>query len=130
MVFSSDEQSIYVVNVGDNTVATVSRADGKVTNTYPVGEGPHGIDLSDDSGTLFVSSKSGNQLSAINTATGETNSVALAPKPYHIASITGTGKLYVSSRAEPWIWVLDQESLGVLRKIPITGAGHQMVVVQ
>jgi YVTN family beta-propeller protein len=130
MVFSSDEQSIYVVNVGDNAVATVSRADGKVTNIYPVGEGPHGIDLSDDRGTLFVSSKSGNQLSAINTATGETNSIALEPKPYHIASITGTGKLYVSSRAEPWIWVLDQESLAVLRKIPITGAAHQMVVVQ
>jgi hypothetical protein len=79
---------------------------------------------------LFVSSKSGNQLSAINLASGNKSNITLGPKPYHIANITGTGKLYVSSRAEPWIWVLDQDSLGVLRKIPIKGAGHQMVVVQ
>ena len=130
MVFSSDEQTIYVINAGDNTVATVSLADGKVTSIYPVGEGPHGIALSDDNGTLFVSSKNGNQLSAINIATGNTSNIALEPKPYHVASIMGTGKLYVSSRAEPWIWVLDQDSLEVLRKIPIKGAGHQMVVVQ
>ena len=52
------------------------------------------------------------------------------PMPYHIKSIKGTGKLYVSSRARPWIWVLDQDSLQVLRKIPINGEGHQMVMVQ
>ena len=130
MVFSPDEQSIYVVNVGDNTVARVSLVDSKEMNVYPVGEAPHGIDLSDDSRTLYVSSKSGNQLKAINVATGNANNIVLEPKPYHIASITGTSKLYVSSRAKPWIWVLDQNSLEVLRKIPIKGEGHQMVVQQ
>jgi YVTN family beta-propeller protein len=130
MVFSPDEETIYVINVGDNSVARVSLTKGKVINTYPVGEGPHGIALSDDSDTLFVSSKNGNQLNAINTTTGKTKNITLAPSPYHIASITGTGKLYVTSRAEPWIWVLDQDSLDVLRKIPIAGSGHQMVVMQ
>ncbi len=130
MVFSPDEQSIYIINAGDNTVSKVSLANGKVTNTYPVGEGPHGLDLSDDKNTLFVSSKSENQLTAINIATGSTARIELGPKPYHIASIAGTGKLYVSSRVKPWIWVLDQNSLEVLRKIPIKGAGHQMAVVQ
>lgn len=128
MVFSPDEQSIYVVNVGDNTVARVSLADSRVMSVYPVGEAPHGIDLSDDSRTLYVTSKSGNQLHAINVATGKATNIELEPKPYHIASITGTSKLYVSSRAKPWIWVLDQNSLEVLRKIPIKGEGHQMVV--
>jgi len=128
MVFSSDQQSIYVVNVGDNAVARVSLEEAKVTKVYPVGKGPHGIDFSDDKRTLFVSSKSGNQLKAITIASGDTRQIELEPKPYHIASITGTGKLYVSSRAKPWIWVLDQSSLKVLRKIPIEGQGHQMVV--
>ena len=130
MVFSPDEQTIYVINVGDNTVATIPLADGKVTKTYQVGKGPHGIDLSDDGDTLFVSSKAGNKLTAINIASGITRNITLEPMPYHIKSIRGTGKLYVSSRARPWIWVLDQDSLQVLRKIPINGEGHQMVMVQ
>ena len=130
MVFSSDQKSIYVVNVGDNAVARISLLNPKVMNVYPVGEGPHGVDLSDDDRTLYVSSKSGSQLHAIDITTGNTNNIPLEPNPYHIASITGTGKLYVSSRAKPWIWVLDQSNLEVLGKISIKGEGHQMVVVQ
>jgi DNA-binding beta-propeller fold protein YncE len=130
MVFSSDQKIIYVVNVGDDTVSRVSLLDAKVTKVYPVDKGPHGIAISDNNRTLFVSSKSGNQLDTIDLASGNTNNIKLDPKPYHIASIPGTGKLYVSSRAKPWIWVLNQNSLEVLRKIPIKGEGHQMVVQQ
>ena len=111
-------------------MSRVSLLDATVTNVYPVDKGPHGIAISDNNRTLFVSSKSGNQLDTIDLATGNTNNIKLDPKPYHIASIPGTGKLYVSSRAKPWIWVLDQNSLEVLRKIPIKGEGHQMVVQQ
>jgi DNA-binding beta-propeller fold protein YncE len=130
MVFSPDEQTIYVNNVGDNTVAAIPLADGKVSKVYQVGRGPHGIDLSDNGSTLFVSSKIGNKLTSINIASGIMTDINLEPMPYHIKSIKGTGKLYVSSRAKPWIWVLNQESLQVLRKIPINGEGHQIVMVQ
>lgn len=130
MAFSADQKTLYVINVGDNSVSAISLAQGEVTNTYPVGSGPHGIDISDDGKMLYVSSKKSDQLTVIEIASGTSLSKVLGPMPYHIKSIKGTGKLYVSSRAQPWIWVVDQQSLEVIRKIPIKGEGHQMAVVQ
>jgi hypothetical protein len=46
-----------------------------------------------------------------------------------IATITGTGKLYVSSAAKPTIWVIDQNTLELRSAIPIPGRGHHMVTV-
>ncbi|NCF38050.1 MAG: beta-propeller fold lactonase family protein [Gammaproteobacteria bacterium] len=116
MVFSDDEKILYVINVGDNSVSAISLANGSSIATYPVGQAPHGIDISDDGKRLFVSNKKGNTLTD--------------PAPYHIKRINGTGKLYVSSRAQPMIWVIDQTSLDVIGQIPIRGEGHQMAVVQ
>jgi len=130
MVFSKDEKSLYVVNVGDNSVSAISIADGELTKTYPVGDGPHGIDISDDGKRLFVSNKIRNDLTLVDIESGTSNSRSLSPAPYHIKSIRGTGKLYVSSRAQPWIWVIDQNTLDIISKIPIKGEGHQMALVQ
>ena len=130
MVFSKDEKSLYVVNVGDNSVSAISIAGGELTKTYPVGDGPHGIDISDDGMRLFVSNKKGNNLTLVDIESGTSSTRSLAPAPYHIKSIRGTGKLYVSSRAQPWIWVIDQNTLDIISKIPIKGEGHQMALVQ
>ncbi len=51
----------------------------------------------------------------------------LAPQPYHLAAIRGTGKLYVSSAADGKIRIVDQTTLAVVGEIPIGGKGHQMV---
>ena len=130
MVFSKDEKTLYVINVGDNSVTAVLIADGKSIGSISVGNGPHGIDISDDGKRLFVSNKKGNDLTLIDIDSGNSSSRALAPDPYHIKSIKGTGKLYISSRSQPWIWVLDQKSLEVISKIQIKGEGHQMALVQ
>jgi DNA-binding beta-propeller fold protein YncE len=129
MVFSKDEKTLYVINVGDNSVSAVSILDGKSINTYSVGNGPHGIDISDDGKRLFVSNKKGNGLTLIDIDSGTSRVKSLAPDPYHIKSIKGTGKLYISSRSQPWIWVVDQKSLEVISKIQIKGEGHQMALV-
>ncbi len=50
----------------------------------------------------------------------------LAPAPHHVATIRGTGKVYVSSRKEPKIWVLDQEKAALLDEFGIRGTGHEM----
>jgi hypothetical protein len=42
--------------------------------------------------------------------------------------VRGQGTLYVSSRAENRIWVLDQQTLAPRGEIAIRGIGHQMVV--
>jgi hypothetical protein len=44
-----------------------------------------------------------------------------------VTTITGTGKLYVSSREQSKIWVVDQKSLKVTGEIALRGEGHQMV---
>ena len=129
MAFSQDEKTLYVINVGDNSVTAVSILDGKSIDTYSVGNGPHGIDISDDGKRLFVSNKKGNGLTLIDINSGTSSTRSLAPDPYHIKSIKGTGKLYISSRSQPWIWVLDQNSLEVITKIQIKGEGHQMALV-
>lgn len=131
MVFSQDERTIYVTNPRQGTVSAVIVESGKVARTYHIGEGTHGIDISDDKQTLFASSQKENKLVAIDLASGKSRSVPLAPAPYHLNTIHGTGKVYVSSRAEPKIWVIDQGSLSVVNEIALPkGEGHQMAVVQ
>lgn len=66
---------------------------------------------------------------AFDLASGQRRTISLEPAPYHVAAVRGTGKLYVSSRAEPKIWLIDQQTLAVRSEIPIRGEGHEMGVV-
>ena len=84
-----------------------------------------------DGRTLFISSKKGNKLVAFDTVTGKViNETTLSPAPYHLNTISGTGKVYVSSRKKPKIWVVDQKTLKILGEIKLpSGEGHQMAIV-
>jgi YVTN family beta-propeller protein len=127
LVLSEDGTRLYVNNVGDGTVSVLSVSAQKVVQTLSVGEALHGIDLSDDGGTLYVAAMADDRLFAIDLATGAYRGTRLTPAPYHLAVIRGAGKLYVSSAADPIVWVVDQASLTVQWTIPIAGKGHQMV---
>ena len=131
MVFSKDEKTIYVGNPRAGTVSAVSVASGKVTKTYPVGKSAHGLDISDDGKTLFVSSRKEDKLVALDPATSKERVIKLSPAPYHLNTIHGAGKVYVSSSKEPVIWVVDQKTLKLVHTIKLPGGeGHQMAVVQ
>ncbi len=130
LVLSPDAGKLYVNNVDDGSVSVVSLNRGEVVKIYAVGGEVHGIDLSDDGKTLFVSGREQNKLVAIDLVKGGMRSAPLSPAPYHLTTIRGSGKLYVSSADEPKIWVVDQKTLRVEREIPIRGKGHQMVVVR
>jgi len=131
LVFSPDEKSIFVANTVPGTVSAVSVESGKVTRTYHIGAGVHGLDISDDGNTLFVTSKKDEKFVALNIKTGEQTVLALSPAPYHLNSITGTGKVYVSSSKKPVIWVIDQKSDKVIDTITLpAGEGHQMAIVK
>lgn len=130
IVLSVDETALYSNNVAAGTVSVVSLKQGKVTRTYTVGKSPHGIDLADDGKTLYVASKQDNKLVAINLADGKQRYIALSPAPYHVTAIRGMGKLYISSRKAPKIWVVDQSTLKILGEIPLRGTGHQMAVAR
>ena len=127
VVMSKDGSMLYVNNVDDGTVSIISTESATVVNTIPAGSTPHGIDLSDDGRTLFVAALEDGKLVAVNLATGSSRTVPLSPEPYHLMTVRGMGKLYVSSATHGKIWVVDQTSLAVLRTIDIPGKGHQMV---
>ena len=131
MTFSSDESRIFVTNPRAGNVAVISRDNGKLLKSYEVGQSVHGLDIGDDGKTLFVSSKKDEKLVAIDTDSGEKRELALSPSPYHLNTIPGTGKVYVSSRNSPKIWVIDQNSLKITAEIKLpAGEGHQMAIIK
>jgi YVTN family beta-propeller protein len=128
VVLSRDDGTLYVNNVADGTVSIIPLAGDSAAKTYRIGSAPHGIDLSDDGGTLFASSQGDGKLVAIDLASGETRSIALAPAPYHVTTVPGSRTVFVSSRAEKRVWVLDQSTLALRGEFSIDGIGHQMAV--
>ncbi|NIA02611.1 MAG: beta-propeller fold lactonase family protein [Planctomycetia bacterium] len=131
LVFSDDESTIYVTNPRAGKVSAVSVKTGKVEKSFEIGKAVHGLDIGDDGKTLFVSSKKGDKLVAVNSETGSKKELALSPAPYHLNTIKGTGKVYVSSRKKPIIWVVDQNDLKVIGTIDLpAGEAHQMVIME
>jgi hypothetical protein len=79
---------------------------------------------------LFASDKKGDRLVAIDLLDEQERSIGLSPAPYHLTTINGKGKLYVSSRSQPLIWVVDQETLKLIDQIELgVGEGHQAVII-
>ncbi len=129
LVLGTHERILYTANKGDASVSAIDLASGKVKQSYTVGDKPHGIDVSDDGRWLFVASKKDGLITRINLSSGETKTAELNPAPYHLAYIKQQSKLYVSSRKEPIIWVIDPMTLGVKNTIDLgKGVAHQMVV--
>ncbi len=107
VVLSPDGLTLYTNNIGDGTASAISLNDQTVTDTYTVGAAPHGIDLSDDGNTLFTTSKGDDRLVAIDLTTGKRREMTLTPAPYHLTTIRGENTIYISSRAENMIWVVN-----------------------
>lgn len=129
VVLSNDGARLYVNNVADGTVTVLDLDAGAEVRTISLGAELHGLALSQNGETLFVSVMGADHIAAVNLATRETRKESLAPAPYHLAVIEGTGKLYVSSASEPKVWVVDEETLAVRGEIAVGGKGHQMVQV-
>jgi YVTN family beta-propeller protein len=130
MVFSKDDQTLYVVNPAAGTVSAVDVSTGDIVRTYQLGGRLHGLDISDDGATLFVSNKKDEKLVALDPKTDTRRVLPLSPAPYHLETIEGTGKVYVSSSKAPKIWVIDQKTARLLGEIDIVGEGHQMTTVK
>lgn len=86
--------------------------------THPAGEGISVIDLSGFSVTGHVATGA-----MPNYATFGTD-----PALVYVSN-TGTGTLFVSSRAEAKVWMIDAATLEERGVIPVEGEGHQMVAL-
>jgi|TARA_R100000455_G_C6272249_1_gene128935 YVTN family beta-propeller protein len=129
IVLSKDGKILYVNNVDDGTVSVVDTILMRETKTMKMGSVLHGIDLSEDGSALFVAALGDDKITKVDLASESLQSVKLSPSPYHLATIAGTDKIYVSSSDEAKIWIVSQKSLELVGQIMIGGKGHQMVVM-
>jgi DNA-binding beta-propeller fold protein YncE len=130
LTWSRDERLLYAISPKAGTIAEIAVADGKVKRSFPVGKNAHGLDISDDGKTLYASARGEDKLVAIDIANGRARTLALAPAPYHLNTIHGAGKIYVSSSKKPLIWVVDQKTFKLVGTIALpAGEGHQMAIV-
>lgn len=131
MAFSADESIIFVSNARAGKVSAISVKTGKVAKEYKLAKSIHGLDIGADGKTLFVSSPTENKLFAIDTEAGTTKELPVSPAPYHLNSVGGTGKFYVSSSSKPIIWVVSENDFKVTGTIDLpAGSGHQIAVGQ
>lgn len=129
LVVAPDGTNLFVANVGEGTAVIVDLTTGVITKSYETGAQPHGIDISQDGQWLFVSSKAEGKLSRIDLKNDSIEKIDLQPAPYHLMYVNHVEKLYVSSREQPKIWVIDPKTLMVIFIIDLAeGVAHQMVV--
>ncbi len=123
-------KTLYVAAVDGAEVSALDLAAGTLKTSYATGKGPHGLAISDDGRWLFVSGLEDGTLVRWDLAAGTSDKIDLKPAPYHVEYVAAVKKLYVSSRLEPKIWVIDPQDMAVRGVIELgAGAvGHQMVV--
>lgn len=129
LAISPDGSTLYVADVDEGAVSALALDEGEIMRSFDVGSEPHGLDISEDGATLFVSAKGEDKIVAVDVRSGGTRTAPLGPAPYHLAVVRGTGKVYVSSREEPKVWVVDQQSLTTVGTIAIRSEGHQMIIL-
>lgn len=125
MVLGQDDGLLYVNDVEAGSAAALNLGSGDVVARYAIGPKPHGVDLSPDGRTLYVTSEEGGHLVAVSLPDGATRTAELAPAPYHLAVSPADGRLLVSSRDLPKLWVVDPRTLAAVGEIPLAGVGHQ-----
>ncbi|PXX97226.1 YncE family protein [Halomonas sp. LBP4] len=126
MVLSKDGDRLYVNdNTGGRTLA-LNLPTGSVAEEYEIGTAPHGIDLSPDGQRLYATSQGDNRIVRISLKDGTRHSAELSPAPYHLAVAPTDGRVLVTSRVEPHLWIVDPDSLEVLQTVELGGIGHQI----
>lgn len=127
IIVDANKSVLYAADADAGNVLELSLNDGSVLRSFAIGGELHGLDLSDDRKTLFVAGRGDDKIAAVALSTGAITFAPLSPEPYHLTIIPGTGTFYVSSRAEPKVWIVDEATLIAVGDFPIEGEGHQMV---
>lgn len=127
IIFDAQRNVIYAADADAGNVLEVSLKDGSVTRSFVIGGELHGLDLSDDQSSLFVAGRGADKIASVSLATGDIGFADLSPEPYHLTTVPGTGTFYVSSRAEPKVWIVDAATLTASSSFQVKSEAHQMV---
>jgi YVTN family beta-propeller protein len=83
----------YVGNFADNTVSVIDTASGAVVATIPVAEGPHGMAITQDGRTVYVTGDGSSAMSVIDTATDRVVKTVEVGKTPNGVALTPDGRL-------------------------------------
>jgi len=83
----------YVGNFKDDTVSVIDVRAGAVTKTVPVAAGPHGMAVSSDGATVYVTGDNSSSMSVVDTATDTVKATIDVGKSPHGLALTPDGRL-------------------------------------
>lgn len=110
----------YVGNFKDNTISVIDTRARQVTATIAVPAGPHGMALTPDGRSLYVSSDGASTVSLIDTAADRLSQNIEVGKAPHGLSVTPDGKLVlVAVYAEDGVAFIDTSSNRVVARVPV-----------
>jgi YVTN family beta-propeller protein len=110
----------YVGNFADNTVSVIDTGTGTVVATIPVAQGPHGMAMSRDGRTVYVTGDGSSSLSIIDTATDRVVKTVDVGKMPNGVALTPDGKiLLVAIYAEDRIAFLDTATQRIVGSVGV-----------
>jgi YVTN family beta-propeller protein len=105
----------YVGNFKDNTVSVIDTAVGKVVATVPVATGPHGMAITQDGRTVYVSGDGSSSLDVIDTATDKVvKTIDVGKAPNGLALTPDDRLLVVTVYGDNRIAFIDTSSQAVV----------------
>ncbi len=118
LLLTRDETRLLVGEPEQGTVALLDLTADRVERRIQVGKGFHSLALGDDGRSLYIGGP-GTEVRMLDIESGATQQAELGAAPGHMNVISGTGVLYVASREQPVIWVLNQRDLQLLETIEL-----------
>jgi YVTN family beta-propeller protein len=110
----------YVGNFKDNTVSVVDVAGGAVVATVRVADGPHGMAVSRDGRTVYVTGENSSSMSVIDTATDKVvATVDVGKSPHGLAWLPDGRTQLVGVYGEDKVAMFDTGARKVVAEMPV-----------
>jgi YVTN family beta-propeller protein len=120
---------VYVTNSKGDDVTVIDPASMKVVASIQVGANPHGIVLSPDRRTLYISVEGTDELIAVDTATNQVTARTKVGRAPNEVSITRDGrKVFVPLRNDSAIDVVDTTTMKVIDRLKAPAWPHNTYV--
>src|SRR4029434_3032242 len=110
----------YVGNFKDNTVSVIDTGAGAVVATVPVAAGPHGMAITQDGRTVYVSGDGSSSVDVIDTATDKVvKTITVGKAPNGVALTPDDRVLVVTVYGEDHIAFIDTSTRSVIATLAV-----------
>ncbi|HEX6438876.1 MAG TPA: cytochrome D1 domain-containing protein [Candidatus Binatia bacterium] len=111
----------YVANFTDNTVSVIDTESAKVIATIPVAAGPHGMAITGDGRTLYVSGDRSSSLNVIDTAVDRVvKTIDIGKTPNGVALTPDNRLLLVTIYDEDRVVFVDPATQSAIAAVPVS----------